>query len=222
MTLIITFGFLFIIGLLLTPLMDPDLVVVEHYAGFTFTLLIGGFILSSMAFRDLHNNLKRYTYLTLPASTVEKFISMWLLTSVGWILLYLVFFTIYVPFANSIGQIVFHDLTFLPFNPFGQPVIKAIRFYFVLQGIFLAGAVHFKGYPFPKTLLALVLFGAVCSVIFYLIMKDMFEMELNSDLTVFMDKPVYKLYTALQWMFWWLLAPLCWVITYLGLKEQEV
>jgi len=33
---------------------------------------------------------------------------------------------------------------------------------------------------------------------------------------------VYQLWQVIIWLFWWVLPPLCWVITYLGLKEQEV
>lgn len=97
-----------------------------------------------------------------------------------------------------------------------------MKFYFVLQGIFLAGAAYFKGYSFPKTLLTLVLFGAVCGGIAYLIMKDMFDIECVSDPDLFIGMPAYQIWIAVQWIFWLLLAPLCWVIAYLGLKEQEV
>ena len=160
MTLIITFGFLFFVGLLLAPVINPGMVVYEHSAQYAFTLLAGGFILSSLAFRDLGNNLRRYNYLTLPVSAFEKFLSMWLLSSFGWILLYTLIYTIYTVFANTIGQLLFHDIAFETFNPFGPFAFKFMRFYFVLHGIFLAGAAHFKGYPFPKTLLTLIIFVA--------------------------------------------------------------
>jgi hypothetical protein len=91
-----------------------------------------------------------------------------------------------------------------------------------LHGIFLAGAAHFKGYPFPKTLLTLVLFCALCGLITYLIMKDMFDFECTSESNPLVGMPVYSIWLAAEWLFWWILAPLCWVVTYMGLKEQEV
>lgn len=222
MTLVITFGFLFFVGLLLAPVIDPGMLVYEHSIPYAFTMLAGGFILSSLAFRDLNNSLRRYNYLTLPVSAFEKFLSMWLLTSIGWIFLYTVIYTIYTFFANGIGQLLFHDIVFETFNPFGPFTLRFMKFYFVLQGIFLAGAAHFKGYPFPKTLLTLVLFSAFCGILSYLIMKDMFDFECTSESNPLVEMPVYTLWLFVEWLFWWLFAPLCWVITYLGLKEQEV
>ena len=222
MTLIITFGFLFFVGLLLAPVIDPGMVLYEHSTPYAFTLLAGGFILSSLAFRDLGNNLRRYNYLTLPVSAFEKFLSMWLLSSFGWILLYTLIYTIYTVFANTIGQLLFHDIAFETFNPFGPFAFKFMRFYFVLHGIFLAGAAHFKGYPFPKTLLTLIIFGAFCGLITYIIMRGMFDFECTSESNPLIGMRVYSIWLVVKWLFWLLLAPLCWVITYLGLKEQEV
>ncbi|MGD2033603.1 MAG: hypothetical protein PVF73_01000 [Bacteroidales bacterium] len=221
-TLVITFGFLFFIGLLLTPFIDPSMIIYEHNTGFAFTLLTGGFILSSLAYRDSSNTLRRYKYLTLPVSTFEKFLSMWLLTSFGWILLYTITYTIYSFFANAIGQLLFHDLVFETFNPLGPGAVQFMKLYFVLQGIFLAGAAHFKGYVIPKTLLTLILFGAVCGGITYLLMQDLFHIEMTTESCSFIGLPSFQVWMIIQWLFWWLLAPLCWVITYLGLKEQEV
>lgn len=222
MTLVIIFGFLFFVGLLLSPIIDPGLAVYEHSTPFAITLLAGGFILSSLAYRDLGNTLRRYRYLTLPVSSFEKLLSMWLLTSIGWIVLYTVIYTLYTFFANTIGQLIYSELTYKTFDPFDPFAFKFIRIYFVLHGIFLAGAAHFKGYVFPKTLLTVILYGAVCGLITYFIMKDMFNFEPSSDQCMLEGMPVYQLWLTIQWLFWWLLAPLCWVITYLGLKEQEV
>ena len=222
MALTIIFGFLFIVGFLLAPILDPDLKIYEYTQGYTFMLLAGGFVLSSLAYRDLGNSLKRYNYLTLPVSAFEKFLSMWLLTSVGWILLFTLIYSVYSLIATPIGRLLFDDLTYVPFDPFGQTAIESMKFYFVLQGIFLVGATHFRGYALPKTLLTLVIFAAVCGGIIYLIMNDMFNIDMPSGTCPFADMSVGQMKIILEWMFWWLLAPLCWLITYMGLKEQEV
>lgn len=222
MTLLIILGFLFILGLLLAPLTDPALVVYEHSSGYAYTLLTGGFILSSLAYRDLGSTLRRYSYLMLPVSTLEKFLSMWLLTSVGWILLYTLVYTIYTLFANAIGQLLFSHLTFVPFEPLGGSTFRIMAYYFVLQGIFLAGAAHFRGYPFPKTLLTLVIIGAVGGIIMYFILKGYFDFDMGETANPFAGMLSGKIWDILQWLFWWVLAPLCWLLTYLGLKEREV
>jgi hypothetical protein len=222
MTLLITLGVLFIMGLLLGPLMDPAMVVFDQSPGFAFTLLTGGFILSSLAYRDLGNSLRIYNYLTLPVSALEKLLSMWLLTSAGWILFYTIVYSLYALLANAVGQLVYDHLTFLSFNPLGPFALKTMAYYFVLQGIFLAGAAHFRGYAFPKTLLALVIMGAAAGIIMYLVMRGLFDFDMSSDPDLFAGMLSEQVWNIVKLMFWCLLAPLCWVITYLGLKEQEV
>jgi hypothetical protein len=222
MTLLIILGILFILGLLLAPVMDPTMVVYEYASGYAFTLLTAGFILSSLAYRDLGNPLRRSTYLTLPASTLEKFLSMWLLTSAGWIVFYTCIYTLYSLLATALGQIIYPHLTFVPFQPLGSFALSIMAYYFVLQGIFLAGAAHFRGYPFPKTLLTLVIIGAIGGIIMYLIMKGYFDFDMGDERNPFAGMPSGRMWTVLKWLFWVGLAPVCWVLTYLGLKEQEV
>jgi hypothetical protein len=72
MTFVITFGMLFFIGLLFGIVVEPNLIVFEHSGSYVFTLLTGGFILSSLAFNDLANDLKRFRFLTFPVSVFRK------------------------------------------------------------------------------------------------------------------------------------------------------
>jgi len=223
MTFVITFGMLFFIGMLLDILVEDHKLSYEHHGNYAFTLIIGGFILSSLAFHDLGNTLKRYTYLTLPVSTFERFSCMWLLTSVGWIILFTIAYTVYSIVANLIGNLLFHYMQFQSFNPFNALAISAMRYYFVLQGIFLVGAALFRGYVFPKTLFAVILFAVACGFIAYLIMGDMTQMEEEciTETKGLEQMPIYQVWLLVQWIFWWLLAPVSWIITFLGLKEQE-
>ena len=224
MTFVITFGMLFFIGMLFSILVEPNLIVYEHSTSYVFALLTGGFILSSLAFNDLGSTLKRYNYLTLPVSTFERFFCMWLLTSIGWIILFTITYTLYTIFANIIGPIIFKQIEFLSFKPWNELVFNSILFYFVLHGIFLVGAAKFKGYVFPKTLFVIILFTIISGFIAYFIMGDTFESDTEcfSDSNTMMGMPIHKIWMALQWMFWWVLAPLSWVVTYLSLKEKEV
>src|SRR5688572_27476939 len=85
MMLVITLGMLILFGLLLDIIVSNIRLVYDHHENYAASLLIGGFIMTSLAFTDLSSPLKRSNYLALPASTFEKFLSMWLLTSVGWV-----------------------------------------------------------------------------------------------------------------------------------------
>jgi hypothetical protein len=223
MTFVITFGMLFFAGLLLDILVEKEKVFFGHEENYTLALMIGGFILTSLAFDDLGNTLRRSHYLTLPASAFEKFTCMWLLTSAGWIILFTIIYSFYTFIANVIGPILFRHITFQPFEPLGEYSLDTMRSYFVLQGVFLVGAVQFRGYVFPKTLFTLILFGAVCGTIAYFIMEDLLlAHECNAgECELVKRMKVHQAWVLVKWLFWWTLAPLCWVITYLGLKEQE-
>jgi hypothetical protein len=185
-------------------------------------MLIAGFILSGMAFRDMGNPLKRANYFMLPVSMFERFLVMWLLTSIGWVVLFTMVYSLYTLFANVAGQLIYSHLTYETFHPLSPFAVTIMKYYIVLQGIFLAGAAHFRGYAFPKTLLTLVLFAAVCGGMVYLILRSNFHFDWETDPDVFTGMPIDHVWSVLEWMFWWLLAPLSWLITYLGLKEQEV
>ncbi len=223
MTFVIIFGLLFFVGLLLDCAVEKKKIFDTHLLNYAFTLMIGGFILSSLAFNDLSDTLKRYHYLTLPASTFEKFICMSLLTSVGWIVVFTITYTFYTLIANAIGSVLFNHMTFLAFDPLGNFSLNTMKSYFVLQGIFLVGAAYFKGYVFPKTLFALILFASVGGILAYSIIGDEF---FNHDCgvgecAVLHEVISHNISGVLQWIFWWVLAPVCWINTYLGLKEQE-
>ena len=224
MLFVISFGLLFFGGLLLDCAMEKKKVFDGHPSNFVFHLMIGGFILSSLAFNDLNDTLKRYYYLTLPASTFEKFICMWLLTSVGWIAVFTITYTIYTLIANAIGSILFNDMTFLAFDPLGNSSLTTMKSYFVLQGIFLVGAAYFKGYVFPKTLFALILFFTVGGILAYFIMgEEFFNHDCGVGKCAVLHEVIsHDIAVVMQWIFWWVLAPVCWINTYLGLKEQEV
>ena len=226
MTFVVTFGALFILGFLLDIAVDQNKLVYEHHENYASSLLIGGFILSSLAFNDLSTTLRRHHYLTLPVSTLERFISMWLLTSVGWIVLFTLAFTAYTWIANSVGQLLFRNVTFQTFEPLGEFSLDTMQYYFVLQGIFLVGAAHFKGYALPKTLFTLVLAALVVGTSVYFILKDVFLAEhvcTDDGECEFVEVLAYhQVWLSAKWAFWWLLAPLCWVTTYIGLKEKEV
>jgi hypothetical protein len=221
--IVITLGLLKV-GFLLTGIFSNSLSVDAHTANFTFLLLVGGFILSSMAFHDLSNPASKYRYLTLPASVFEKFLSMWLLTCFGWILIFSITFLIYSWFAGVLGPLLFRQMTFVPFDLFSESSITAIRYYIVLQGIFLVGAVHFRGYAFPKTIFTLIIACFICGFIFYMISSDIFryEVDWDSSCNLFQEKNLTRFISIAHGLLLWVMPPLSWIITYTGLKEQEV
>ncbi len=220
----ISFGTLFILGLILTPFIEQDMTIYDHNDGYTFHILIGGFVLSSLTFRDLGNSLKRYRYLTLPVSALEKFLCMWFLTTICWVIVYTIAYYCFTLIATPIGKLLFSPLKFTNFNPFSGIALSAIKYYLVIQGIFMVGATHFKGYILPKTVLTVIAAGLACGIIFVLFLSDLFIAEHDcagyecEHLSTIGEN---KFWSIIKWIFWWALAPVCWIITYQGLKEKE-
>ncbi len=219
------FGMLFFIGLLLAILVETHKLQYDHHENYGPSLLLGGCILSSLAFQDLGSPLKRPQYLTLPVSTLEKFLCLWLLTSVGWIALFTLAYVLYTLLANVVGHVWFSHISFQSFHPLSHSSWTAMRVYFVVQGIFLVGAAHFNGYVFPKTVFVLVIVGLVWGLLAYFILKDVFLSDHRCDengCELVDAVQVHSAWLITQWLFWWVLAPVCWLATYLGLKDKEV
>lgn len=223
-TLDIALGLLFV-GMFSELFFDTSIVEHQHTENYAFTLLVGGAILSSLAFNDLGQTLKKFSYLTLPVSTFERFLCMWLLTSIGWIVMFTLVFLLYSFLANALGSAFFGFVEFQPFDPFGPFAITTMKYYFIIHAIVLVGATHFKGYVLPKTLFTLLTVGFLAGFSLYFTWKEIFmtdheckgyECELINVIGI------HSIWHIVKWVFWWALAPVCWVIAFFGLKEKEV
>jgi hypothetical protein len=127
--------------------------------------------------------------------------------------------------VNALGSVLFSQVTFLPFRPFSDLSLSLVKYYFVLQGIFLVGAVHFKGYVLPKTIFTIIVFSIICGFIAYFFMSDIMNSEIEEAISatnILESKTIFTFWQFLVALFWWALAPVTWIITFLGLKEQEV
>lgn len=221
-THLITFGLLFL-GLFVENIFGDGYDERSHVGNYCMALVLGGFVVSSMAFQDLAHGMRRNSYLTLPASILEKFLSMWVLTCVLWLATLIVCYVPYTLLVAQLSDTIFGGRLQLLLHPFSDELLKSIRGYFILQGIFLIGAIQFRGYAFAKTSLVVLLFMAVCGIIFYWIMKDMipFDEACVSRVVTFESTMLYKLWIVLGWLYCWVFAPMCWWVAYLSLKEQE-
>ncbi len=226
MIFIIALDFAFFVGMLLALLIEQHTVVFEHEGSYTFILLVGGFVVTSLSYRDLGNALKRFNLLTLPVSTLERFLCMWILTTVGWVIVCTLVFTLYTFLANPLGQLIYSKVTFQSFNPFSVSVLQSIVHYLILQGIFLVGASHLRGYVFPKIIVVVALFMFTVGFLGYFSLKDIFLSDhycTDTGECELVDAAAsHYLWAILQFAYWWILAPLCWILTYFGLKGQEV
>jgi hypothetical protein len=200
-------------------------------------LFIGGYIVTSLTFKELHLNGQSVFYLTLPGSSLEKYLSKLLVTSAGYAFGSLFFYTAVSSAAEGINRLLFgygHPF----FNPFTRWMMLAVAAYIVTQAVFLVGSVYFRKMAFIKTNLYLWLFGIVVAilvaVIAWLLFRDYAvgshlnldpyfqQLGESGDLQAVLQPLAEKFWVAAKILFWGAMAPVCWVISYLRLRETEV
>lgn len=211
-----------------------------HLIYYFLMLYIGGFIFSSRAFREMYNAQKSYTYVTLPASTQEKFVERWFLTSVGYVMGAFAAYSVIALISEGINRALFgysHALL----NPAGRTFLLGAAVFLVLQGIFFAGAVYFRKNPLIKTILMITLAAIALLVIaiiaIRLISPGFFEFTqrtgggFNSlrELAAWLgltEEGLHLLgrtiWIVIRLVFWAVLAPCCWVLSYLKFRKIEV
>jgi hypothetical protein len=209
-----------------------------HVGLFIQMLFVGGIVISSLSFREIHQNGQSILYLTLPGSTLEKFLSKLLVSSLGYAIGALIYYTAVSALGEGLNRLLFgagHPF----FNPFSRNVLLAAAAYLVIQSVFLAGSAFFRRLAFLKTALFLILFGIGLSVIVGLAMRFLladlgwrggtlslepyFEQLRQSGSADAVLLPLAKGFLlSLKILFWGALAPVCWLLGYLRLAETEV
>jgi hypothetical protein len=200
-------------------------------------LFIGGYVVTSLAFKELHLNGQSVFYLTLPGSGLEKYLSKLLVTSAGYAFGSLFFYTAVSAAAEGVNRLIFgygHPF----FNPFQRYTLIAVAVYLVTQAVFLVGSVYFRKLAFIKTNLYIWLFGIVLAVlvavITWLIFRDFAignrlnlephfqRLGESGELEAVFVPMAEKYGQVAKVLFWGATAPVCWVISYLRLRETEV
>jgi hypothetical protein len=184
-----------------------------HPIAYLLLLFIGGFWTSSLAFKDLHDKQRNYIFLTLPCSNLEKFLSKLLLTSVGYVLCTLLGFYLLSLLVLAIDALLFHHGQAV-FNPFRDNILFYLRDYIILQSVFFLGSVYFKSHAMTKTILALASL-ALIFILFTFLIVILFLGPYGLSL-------LHMFTTIFKSIFWLLLAPCCWFIAYIRLREAQV
>lgn len=207
-----------------------------HYAIYQTLLFLGGFIVTSLAFREARQNGSGIFYLTMPASALEKFASKLLATSVGYALGSAVFTTAVAAASEGINRLVFgfgHAL----FNPLRAEVLQALGLYCIAQSVFLLGSIWWRKSAFLKTwgMLMAVVAGValVMGIAARFVFREYFwgsslhlddvpgweELMRRTGLGV---GPLVDLGRVLRIVFLAGTAPVCWLLGWLRLRDIEV
>ena len=143
----------------------PATVQGDGYFGFFQNLLfLGGFIVTSLAFREVWQAGSGISYLMLPGSLFEKFAVKLLMTSLGFAAGTLIFMSAAAAVSETVDRLLFgfgHGF----FDPFTPAVLQALVRYIVLQSFFLLGSIWFRKLAFVKTALAIVVFGVAVAIV---------------------------------------------------------
>jgi hypothetical protein len=208
-----------------------------HGPMYFLLLFIGGYVVTSLSFKELHLNGQSVFYLTLPGSSLEKYLSKLLVTSIGYAFGSLFFYTAVSSAAEGINRLVFgYGHAF--FNPFERTTLITVAVYLVTQAVFLVGSVYFRKLAFIKTNLYIWLFGIVVvvlvTIIGWLIFRDYAignRIELDpyfqrlgesGELQTVLGPMAERFWGVAKVLFWGIMAPVCWVISFLRLRETEV
>lgn len=215
---------------------DGDPRDTEFHANFFPVFLIGfGLILSSFAFQEMNAPLERQTYLTLPASNLEKMTSKWILTFILFPIVFTLAYWILSIFVDRIIEFFF--LMEIPrFRPTGEETIFFIKIYMAIQGLYVIGSVIFNKYALVKTGIGLfvmtilsILVMVLCVRIIFMDHFDPWSMNVNKEIRVsrevqpsfvrFIEGPFQSLGL---YLFWIGLPILSWIVAFFKLKEKEV
>jgi hypothetical protein len=188
---------------------------------FVVVFFLGGFILTSNIFSELHTPQKSYFYLTLPVSTAEKLVGSWILTSP----IYVIVFSVVAYLIYLIPTMMVGDAYPVP-SFFNEDFFRIIATYMVIQTIFFLGAAYFRKYNFLKTVLSVFLLqiaiGLYAGLIFWLLFngnkindRDIMHTGFES----FVENTVPQIAHI---FFWYILGPFLLVVSYFSLKEREV
>jgi hypothetical protein len=210
----------------------------RHAGLFIQVLFIGGIVISSLSFREIHQDGQSILYLTLPGSTLEKFLSKLLVSSVGYALGALIFYTAVSSAGEGLNRLLFgagHAF----FNPFARNVLLATAAYLVVQSVFLTGSAFFRRLAFLKTALFLILFAVGLSIVIGVAMRFLLvdlgwrggtlglepyfqQLQQSGSADAVLLPLVKGFLLVFKILFWAALAPVCWLASYLRLAETEV
>ena len=209
-----------------------------HYLWFPIILFIGGIIFTSKSFSELDEKTGAHHYLTLPASTLEKFTSKWLITSIGFATVFSICYWLYALISNGLCDSIFGyaPRAFSLFETHheydGNSVFIFIKIYLVIQTLYLTGAVVFRKYVVFKTPLAalaiILAFALAITILARIVLWDWFNgfslepQDIKGQPNDTLQNFFNGTFESIGWFCLFYLLPI-WmlIIGYFKLKEKE-
>lgn len=202
---------------------------------FFIYLFVVGVSLGTRFFNNFNKPTNTMQYLLIPATTLEKIVSAFILNTcyffiltmlayfVGNGLAYLVAISGILPDFLSINP----DACFQLLHLTGSRILNLFIGFATLQAVFTFGVIYFKGNnTFLKTIIALFVVGIIFSIIGGIILKLTFNQTFISGdmitINSFSDYPALNVLKNIVSVSAYLIAPFFWVVSYFRLTEKEV
>ncbi len=158
MSLVVLVGLLIAIGLMSvfttgrTEIIDANFV----FPFYAILLFGAGLIFTGFSFIQLGDKPKGIDYLLLPASHLEKFLTTLLITTVGFLLVYHIAFSVAIFIGAGIASITRGKYTMNGYFPddLKNYMTLLYHWWFMAQAIILLGSAYFPRYSIIKTLFA--------------------------------------------------------------------
>ena len=199
----------------------------NEFAGiFGFIFIPVGLLLTFAIFREANNKQLNHFYFSLPISPLEKLLASWFATSILYTLVFSVLAMIIGQLAiisgSLLSKVEFH---WLPL--FSETYWSVVKFYVIIQPLFLLGAITFNKNRFGKTifwiLVILIGFSVLNGLLCFTVNNgavDMFSTEqFNSNA---FDLAVKDFSSIGRWFFAIILGPVMLLAAYYKLTEKEV
>lgn len=205
-----------------------------YYNYYFLILFVSGLVVTSKISKRLHHEAKGPTWILLPASTLEKLISLIVLSTVVPAVGTLLFLSLASLVSEAINWIFIRSCHTL-FNAFDTLHIRATMIYLIIQTPFLLGGIYFKKHALSKTFLSLFVYSMFLFSMTLLTGRIVFGhfpwdssymQSLLEEITTI--DPVVKVMMIgersqfyAKIFFGYIMVPLFWVIAYFRLKETE-
>ena len=192
-----------------------------HARFFPLALVVGGLLFTSKLFADLHDKPRAHAYLTLPISTLERWAVRLLVSTIGYAAAALVGYFLVTLLGAGVSQLTWgrsHGI----FAP-DADAWRTVLAYLVSSSLFLFGAVYFRRWQAFKVILAIsglcLGLALLTAGLAWLVPGDL---EIFEQLVTGSSPFVKPIVVGAKILFWGIMGPLFWFLTYRRLSQAEV
>ncbi len=206
---------------------------------FQIGFIILAAIVAGTAFSNLRTKERTMSYLSLPATTLEKLLAELLISTIVYFVVYVLAFYIFNFLMILFGESVDVRFKVEMVDIFSKKMLTTYHYVIIGQSILFAGAATFMKRPLLSTGFTIFVIGVI--YVFYTMGIAYFLEQSNykafsssirggAYIYLYEDNRIAKielpytssLITGIKYLVYYALAPIFWLVAYLKLKEKQV